>query len=368
MTWLVSTKRTQCGAPMADALMAGRRGLIGLRSVEMASCLRQGGQWLRRTVALGVCLVTGLGSIASLAQAEQKMTMGVIGTGSAQQWALWIAQAKGYLAKRDVRVEVVVTPSAAAVMQQVIAGSVDIGSAGLASPVRAIEQSIAVAILGIETQAAPYSIWAKPTLGKLPDLRDKTIMVGGAKDITRTYLELMVVPAGVPKDKYDLVFAGSAASRFSALASGAVDATILNPPFSFKAQAAGFKNLGNLTDTVQMPFTGYVVTKAWARANKATLVAFATAIAESVDWFNTDANRNEAIEIQRKASSGDPEEVAATYDLYRKLAVFPRKGALQGSQLGLILKVMRDEGELSGAADLARFIDPEIAAIVDAVP
>ena len=322
---------------------------------------------LRAAIVLGLCLVTALGTGAESARAEQKLTMGVIGTGSAQQWALWIAQTKGFLAKRDVRVEVVVTPSAAAVMQQVIAGSVDLGSAGLASPARAIDQGLAVAILGIETQAAPYSIWAKPTLNALADLRDRTIMVGGAKDITRTYLELMVVPAGVPKDKYDLVFAGSAPSRFAALSSGAVDATILNPPFSFKAQAAGFKNLGNLSDTVQMPFTGYVVASARAKANKAVLTAFFSAIADGVDWFNTDANRDEAIEIQRKASSADREDVAATYDLYRKLKVFPRKGTLQDSQLGRILKIMREEGELSGAADLARFIDPEIAAIVAAV-
>lgn len=88
-------------------------------------------------------------------RAADAITMGVIGTGSAQQWALWIADAKGFFAENNLQVETVTTPSAAAVMQQIIAGSVQIGTAGLTSPMRAIDQGIAVAVLGIETQAPP---------------------------------------------------------------------------------------------------------------------------------------------------------------------------------------------------------------------
>jgi NitT/TauT family transport system substrate-binding protein len=301
------------------------------------------------------------------ARAADTLTMGVIGTGSAQQWALWIADAKGFFAESNLKVETVTTPSAAAVMQQIIAGSIQIGTAGLTSPMRAIDQGIAVAVLAIETQAPPYSLWSKPALKTMADLRGKTIVVGGAKDITRTYLERMLAPGGVPKDNYDLIYAGSAAARFSALSAGAVDAALLNPPFNFKAQAAGFTNLGNLTDTVQMPFTGYVVATAWAKAHKPQLTAFATGIAKGVDWFNNEANRAEAIDILQKVSKADRDDVAATYDLYRKLQVFPRKGVMAGSQIASIIKALQEVGELDGPPDIARFIDPQIASIVESV-
>ena len=325
---------------------------------------------IARLAILAVLASVGLQNVdqgRGAARAAETISMGVIGTGSAQQWALWIADTKGFLKANGLELDVVVTPSAAAVMQQILAGSIQIGSAGLTSPMRAIDQGIAVAVLGIETQAAPYSIWAKPALKAMSELKGRTIIVGGAKDITRTYLERMLVPAGVPKDQYDLIYAGSASARFAALSAGAVDAAMLNPPFSFKAQADGFSNLGNLTDTVQMPFTGYVVASAWARANRSALSGFANAIAKGVDWFYDDANRDEAIEIQRKVSSADRADVAATYDLYRKLKVFPRKGTLADSQLGTIIKALQDVGELDGAPDLARFIDPEISAIVASV-
>ena len=157
------------------------------------------------------------GAIPGEAQATETISMGVIGIGSAQQWALWIADAKGFFAQNNLKVEIVVTPSAAAVMQQIIAGSVQIGTAGLTSPMRAIDQGIPVAVLAIETQAPPYSLWSKPGLKSISELRGKTIVVGGAKDITRTYLERMVIPGGVPKDTYDLIYAGSASARFTSL-------------------------------------------------------------------------------------------------------------------------------------------------------
>ncbi|MBX9740830.1 MAG: ABC transporter substrate-binding protein [Beijerinckiaceae bacterium] len=316
----------------------------------------------RLVTAAGLAGLIGFGAGSSMA--AEKVTMGVIGTGSAQQWALWIADAKGFFTENNVKIDIVVTPAASAVMQQVIAGALDIGTAGLTSPMRAIDQGIQVAVLGIETQAPPYSLWSKPSVAKMSDLRGKTIVVGGAKDITRTFLERMVVPAGVPKDQYDLTYAGSASARFAALSSGAVDAALLNPPFSFKAQAAGFRNLGNLTDTVQMPFTGYVVAKSWAKTHKPLLAGFMASIAKGAAWFYEDANRDEAIEILRKVSNADRADVAATYDLYRQLKVFPVKNSLADSEIGKIVGVLKDLGELDGAPDLARFIDPEIAAIV----
>lgn len=300
---------------------------------------------------------------AAPARAEDKIVMGVIGTGSAQQWALWIADAKGFFAERNLKVDIVTTPSAAAVMQQIVAGALDVGTAGLTSPVQAIDQGIPVSILGIETQAPPYSLWARPAITKIEGLRGKTMSVGGAKDITRSYLDQMMAPNGVPAGAYDLVYAGSASARFAALAAGAVDAALLNPPFNFKAQAAGFSNLGNLTDYVQMPFTGYVVSSAWAKTHKAQLGAFAGGIAKGVVWFEDDANRDESIEILRKMSNADRADVASTYDLYRKLKVFPRDASLQTSQLGVIIDVMQKGGDLKGSTDMSRFIDPELATV-----
>ncbi|MDB5508244.1 MAG: alkanesulfonate transporter substrate-binding subunit, partial [Hyphomicrobiales bacterium] len=104
--------------------------------------------------------------------------------------------------------------------------------------------------------------------------------------------------------------------------------------------------------------------KGWAKAHKPILAAFMASVSRGASWFYDDANRDEAIEILRAVSKADRADVAATYDLYRKLEVFPVNNSLAGSSLGKIVEVLKDLGELDGAPDLKRFIDIEIAAIV----
>ena len=115
----------------------------------------------------------------------------------------------------------------------------------------------AVAIVRIEVQAPPYSLCASPSIKSMKELKGKTISVGGAKDITRIFVERMLAPNGVKPGEFDMVFAGATSARFSALQSGAVDAAILTPPFNFHAETAGFTNLGHTIDYVKdMPFAG----------------------------------------------------------------------------------------------------------------
>jgi hypothetical protein len=172
--------------------------------------------------------------------AAETILMGTTGRGSAQQWPIFIAQQKGYFAENGLTVDLIAAQSSSAVIQQLTAGSVNLASGGLADPLRAIDKGAPVTLLRVETQVPPYSIYGKPALKSLKDLKGKLISIGGVKDITRIYLERMMAPNGLKPNEYDLVFAGTASARFAALASGAVDATILVPPFSFQAEAAGF--------------------------------------------------------------------------------------------------------------------------------
>src|SRR5439155_11676493 len=118
--------------------------------------------------------------------------------------------------------------SNAASIQQLAAGSLNISpSAGLVDPIRAIEKGAALAIVRILLQAPPYALLAKPTVKSIADLKGKTIIIGGAKDITRIFVERMLAAKGLKAGDYDFVFAGATSARFSALQAGAVDAAIL---------------------------------------------------------------------------------------------------------------------------------------------
>ena len=147
--------------------------------------------------------------------------------------------------------------SNAAVIQQLAAGSINVSTnSGLVDPIRAIEKGAPLAIIRIEVQVPPYSLLAKPSIKSMKDLKGKLISVGGAKDITRIFVEQMLEPNGVKPGEFDMTFAGATSARFSALQAGAVDAAILTPPFNFHAQSAGFTLLGHTVEYVDMPFAG----------------------------------------------------------------------------------------------------------------
>jgi ABC-type nitrate/sulfonate/bicarbonate transport system substrate-binding protein len=297
--------------------------------------------------------------------AGETITLVLTGTGSANDWPLMIAQSKGFFQDGDITLQIFSAQSTAAVMQQLAAGSANMGSGGLTDPLRAIDKGAKIALLRIQAQVPPYSLWAKPGIKRFDDLRKKTIIVGGAKDITRIYFDRMVMPNGLKSDDYDLIYSGTTAARFAALASGAVDAAILVPPFSFKAEGQGFSLLGRLSDYVKdLPFTGMAVHVDWARDHKPALIAFLKAYRRAVDWFYDDANRAEAIQILVTEAKAAPADAEATYDYLKSIQIFARDGTIGAKEIGPLVKALADEGDLSGTPDPARFIDQEIAQLV----
>src|SRR5580704_9298516 len=248
------------------------------------------------------------------AVAAETITMVTTGQGSAQEWPIFIAEAKGFMAENGVAPDLIAAPSTAAAMQLLAAGSSNLGSGGLTDPLRAIDKGAQISLLRVEAQVPPYSLWAKPGIKSIADLRGKLIILGGAKDITRIYLERTLIANGVKPGEYDMIFAGTTAARFAALSSGAVDASLLIPPFSFKAKSIGLSHLADVADYApDLPFTGYATNIAWATTHKPLLLGFLTAMAKGVDWFYQDTNRAEAIDILVKESGLSRADVDATY-------------------------------------------------------
>jgi hypothetical protein len=68
-------------------------------------------------------------------------------------------------------------------------------------------------------QAPPYALLAKRDIKSIKELAGKTIIVGGAKDITRIFVDRMLAANGLKAPAFDYVFAGATNARFSALQS-----------------------------------------------------------------------------------------------------------------------------------------------------
>ena len=320
---------------------------------------------LRPLTAMLLILVFGLCPI--IARAAEQVTLGSVGQASANLWPALIAIDKGFYAAEDLNVDIVYVQSSAALVQQVTAGSIGVSiSTGLADPLRAVGMGAPISIVRIEVQAPPYDLVAKSSITSIKELKGKVISLGGPKDITRIYVERMLEPSGVKPGEFDMVFAGATAARASALVAGAVDAAILLPAFNFQAEANGFKSLGLTVDYVRdLPFSGTAVNNAWANANKTTLIKLLRAQNRSVEWFEDEKNRVEAIKILRKASGLAEDDVEKAYDFFRNAHLFEPSGKVSRSKLANLAKAMESLGDLPTALDVDKVVLPGVTQMAD---
>ena len=316
----------------------------------------------RRIIAGGAATLAGAQFASpALAQAVTKISIGDVGSGSSLHWTSYVSMEKGFYKAQGVEIEYIPVQTSAGVFQQLSAGSIDFGSGGFPDPVRAIDKGGAIAIFRVEGQVAPYELMVKNTIRTYADLKGKKVMIDTPKGNTRLYLERMITPHGLKYEDFDVLFAGATAARFQALLSGGIDATLVNPPFNFKAAAAGFTSLGkSAPSSLDVPFNGYAVSKAWAARNRPVIDRFLIAYQKGVDWFYDKANRKEAVDILVKYARLERAECEQTYDLYHELKIFDRVGAIQGSGLDNLIKIMKEDNDVEGTTELARFADLSI--------
>jgi ABC-type nitrate/sulfonate/bicarbonate transport system substrate-binding protein len=295
--------------------------------------------------------------------AADKILIGNTGSAASLQWPSHVAIAKGFYKEAGLDVELVPMPSSAAGLQQLTAGATNINSSGVVDAARAIDKGAPISLLRMEGQTSPYEIYAQPGIKAFADLRNKTVMIGGIKDITRIYFEEVANANGLKAGEFDYVFAGTTSSRYAALASGVIAATIITPPFNFQAAKAGYTRLGGSSEvTSRYPFSAYSANVRWAKANPRVVKAFLAAYARGVEFMYDPANAAEAQAIFVKLSNANPEDVRLTYDFYQKIRLWDVEGSVtaMGGMQGVI-ELMKTDGELDGPADMKRFYDPSLS-------
>lgn len=303
----------------------------------------------------------------SPALAVETVILGSVGSASTNLWPVYIGINKGFFTAEDLKVDLVFAQSNAGVNQQLAAGSLNFAiNTGLVDPIRAIEKGAPVAIVRIEVQGPPYILLGRSSIKNMRDLKGKTISLGGAKDITRIFVERMLAPEGVKPGEFDMVFAGATSARFAALQSGAVDAAILAPPFSFRAEAAGFTNLGLTIDYVKdLPFAGTVVNRNWAAANKRTAEKVLAVYNKSIAWFYDPQNRPEAVKMMIDVSKMQADDVEKSYDFLQRGKFLEPTGKVSRGKLTALVAALQELGDIPAGFEIERLILPGLTQLSD---
>ncbi len=312
-----------------------------------------------RSLATALALMAGTSLAAGSAQAADTIILGVVAK-LALQWPVYVAMDKGLFDQAGVKLDIVATGGSAKTAQQLAAGAINIGEAGLPDLLRAIDQGAPMKVIGYEVAEPPYKLMARKDIKSIAELKGKKIMIGGSKDVTLIYLEALVKPAGLKTSDFDLLYAGATSARFAALVAGGVDAAILTSPFEFQAMGLGFTDLGSVHKALPgFPFTGYAANTAWASANRNAVVNFLRAFHKGVEWLYDPKNKAEAVNILVKATGAKPDDVAKTYDLFFvELQAYRKDGAIPADGFNRMVNAVAELGDLpKPAPPMAKFVD-----------
>lgn len=318
-----------------------------------------------RPALIGILAIAVIVTVPLPCSAADIVSVGSVDATSANLWPLHIAETNGYFAEVGIKIDLVFAQSNASVIQQLAAGSYNVApSAGMVDPIRAVDKGAPVALVRIVIQAPPYALLAKPEIKRIEELKGKTIIIGGAKDITRIFTERMQAPHGLKSGDSDYVFAGATSARFSALKSGAVDAALLTLPFNFYAESAGFTNLGFTFDYLpDMPFAGMAVNRDWAQSHVDTIKRFLGAYTRGVAWFDDPKNREAAVRIQMDVSHITQDDVEKAYDFLRDKNLFEPTGQVSKRKTGAVIGALRGLGDLPADFTADRLILPGVTQV-----
>ena len=298
------------------------------------------------------------------AQAETKIVHGTVFL-SSTDWAEFVADAKGFFKNEGLQVETIPTRSSAKAIQQLAGGSLHLASSGMPDHLRGIEQGAPTKMFLNQIGTPPYSIFGKPSIKSVKELKGKTVIIGGPKDVTRYYVETLFKKDGLEPGSYDYIYAGATSNRFAALESGGVDAAILLPPFSFKAKQLGFTDLGNVQTVLSdFPFTVYSYNTDWAKTHRKELVGFTVALMKGKEWLYDVKNRKEAAEILSKAAKFSMEDSLANYDFFIKdLKAISRNGSVSEASYKQTMDVLIGWGDMKAPMPpFSHFYDASILA------
>ncbi len=145
-----------------------------------------------------------------------------------------------------------------------LAGEIDFGSY-LPFFVGAAARGLPVKIVGSVAKSGGYALIGRPELQNVASLKGKKIGInsfGSSADFA-AYMSVRGAGMDPNKDVTIVPMGGGTPERLAALASGAVDATVITSPGEFAAEKQGFKILvpmKELAKLARIPLTGTAVT------------------------------------------------------------------------------------------------------------
>jgi NitT/TauT family transport system substrate-binding protein len=267
---------------------------------------------------------------------------------------IYVTQDRGFFKNDGLDVLVVMFNAGATNLQAMIGGDVQIMAGGVPETVLARAGGADIKNFWAISNLMPFQIYGSPKLKSLKDGKGKKFAISRFGSLSEFLTRSALRQSGVDPKDVTMVQIGATPARFTTLATGIVDATILWFPVTERAKAAGMNKLFDLKDLYpNWTNVGFTARETWLAKEREQTVKFLRAYQKGVQ--HTRDNREDGIRTLRKYVGLDAAEAAAGYDEYRDS--FPLDGRILDAGITATVEQEIETGRLKGKLTVNEMID-----------
>jgi NitT/TauT family transport system substrate-binding protein len=225
------------------------------------------------------------------------------------------AKMNGYYASESLDVELIAMRAPTANLA-LIGGNVEFSAVPLAGLTTAL-RGAPLKLIFCQFDKPQHALFAKPEYPNIKSLRGKKVAVSGLGTIDDILLREALSTNGIDAARDLTILAmGAADTRFSALVSGAIDASMLIAPVSFYAADQGYRELASFQNMgVVLPSGGIVARDETLKGDPAMVERFVRATIMGFLFMRD--NRPGTLKVMSKALRIDESTAAKLYDSSR---------------------------------------------------
>ena len=272
---------------------------------------------------------------------------------------IYVTKDKGFFRDEGLDVLVVMFNAGATNLQAMLGGDVQIMAGGVPETVLARAGGADIKNFWAISNVMPFQIYGSPKMKSMKDGKGKKFAISRFGSLSEFLTRSALRHSGVDPKDVTMVQIGATPARFTTLATGIVDATILWFPVTERAKAAGMNKLFDLKDLYpNWTNVGFAARESWLAKEKEQTIRFLRAFQKGVKY--TRENRDDGIRALRKYVGLDAVEAAAGYDEYRDS--FPLDGQILDAGITATVEQETEAGRLKHKISVHDMIDASFIA------
>jgi ABC-type nitrate/sulfonate/bicarbonate transport system substrate-binding protein len=314
------------------------------------------------TLSLAAALAGCATAPQTPAPANDPVTLRVNVFRGASNLPIYMAQEKGYFARRGLTLQMLFTPNSTEQRAGLAAGRFEIAHAAVDNTVAMIEVAKADAVIVAGGDGGMNEVLVRQDINKASDMRGRTYVVDAPNTAYALIGRKIFKDAGLKEGQdYKIFPLGGSEARTKGLDTPDGAATLLNPPWNFLAKERGAKSLGRTIDLFG-PYQaqGVFVMRPWAAKNASALERYLAAYIEGCRAAQDPGQRDLALKVLMRELKLQPRVAEMTYtELMTRGSGLAKDCAFDMAGFRNVLALRAEmEGQWGGKApDPSRFVD-----------